>query len=334
MEIKKALTFRASSIGDCLMGAYLLNNVHAEFPQAKLAIVVGSKGAMIRDLLGDYPWIEVVEANRRSISALWRLWRTYRGSDVVVTQYAGKMGGAFSMPSKVMARILARKGGLVGFSDASRFNGFLYDRIVPFEGRAAPAQMEREALRLAGVTVGIPYPLLTHTSTTEPLLRFGLQAGAYVLVHLFSGSKKRALSPEKNHLLVEVLAQQLPSEVEIVLSGTAQERGAAQMFAEGTRAKVIAQKTTLQEMLTLIQESKSVVAVDTGVAHMTAQLKHPLRVITSCLGAHWWQPEQYGPNPPIEVFTNKNACGGAHQLIDYPPCMNDIDMAQFVQNLL
>src|SRR3989338_3419571 len=97
MKIEKALTFRASSIGDCLMGKYLLENIHAQFPNARLGIVVASRGAMIRDLFATYPWLEVIEANRRSPRSLFYLWRNFRNSDLVMTQYAGKLGGRFGL---------------------------------------------------------------------------------------------------------------------------------------------------------------------------------------------------------------------------------------------
>ena len=58
----KALTFRASSIGDALMAKYLLENVRATHPEARCAIVVAGRSGMIRDLLAAYPWIEVLEA--------------------------------------------------------------------------------------------------------------------------------------------------------------------------------------------------------------------------------------------------------------------------------
>ena len=111
MEIKKALTFRASSIGDCLMGKYLLENIHVQFPSARLGIVVGSRGAMLRDLFAAYPWLEIIEANRRSPSALFSLLKNFYGSDLVITQYAGKPCGRFSFRSKLFARVLAKRGG-------------------------------------------------------------------------------------------------------------------------------------------------------------------------------------------------------------------------------
>lgn len=319
-EIRKALTFRASSIGDCLMGKYLLDNIHAQFPQAKLGIVVGSRGAMIMDLLAAYPYIEVIEANRRSPRALWRLWRQWRGSDLVVTQYAGKSGGKFSLASKLVARLLARD--LIGFADTSVWNKFLYSYLIPFDPQAAPAEMERRALQSIGVPVVVPYPKLAPASEIQTLHRFGLVSGKYVLVHLSSGSKKRGLSPERRRELVAAMVKSNPG-VEVVVTGSKAEKEDALSAAAGTQAKVIAD-ASLQELMALVAESRGVVAVDTGVAHIAAQLGKPLAVLTSCLGAQWWVAGQYGAPPSVRVLTNKAACGSMHELADYPPCLNTI----------
>ena len=65
--VKKALTFRASSIGDALMGKYFLENIHKEFPEAICGLLVGSRGKMLRELFSAYPWLEVWEVNRKKI---------------------------------------------------------------------------------------------------------------------------------------------------------------------------------------------------------------------------------------------------------------------------
>ncbi len=311
-EIKKALTFRASSIGDCLMGKYLLDNVHAQFPNARCGIVVGSRGAMIRDLLADYPWIEVIEANRRSPRALWRLWWRWRGSDIVVTQYAGKPSGTFSLSSKLVGRLLGKT--LIGFKDASAF-GFLYDTLLPFDPMEAPAECERRALAAAGIRVSIPYPTLHATAPAASTRQ--------IVVHLFSGSAKRGLSAERKHALVQALERQLPTDVQILLTGTPGERAQALEAAKGTRASVHTDMT-LQETMALIAASERVVALDTGVAHIAAQLGKPLIVFTSCLGAQWWTLKQYGAPETVRVCTNRAACGGHHAMVDYPPCLNAI----------
>lgn len=324
-EIRKALTFRASSIGDCLMGAYLLDNVHAQFPQAKLGIVVASRGGMIGDLLVAYPYIEVIEANRKSPRALWRLWRQWRGSDLVVTQYAGKPGGRFSFASKIAARLLARRGGLVGFADASRFNALLYDRLLPIGKGCAVAEQDREALRAAGISVSLPFPVLKYAGS-EALSKFSLEPRAFVLVHLFAGNNSRGLSPGKKRELLLSLARELPG-VRLVLSGAAADAQDALDAAEGIpAATVIAGDTTLQELMQIIAHSRAVVSVDTGAAHMAAQLGVPLAVMRTCLGAPWWMPGQYAPDAPISVFEHDQACAEGHIRGDFPPCINGIDM--------
>ena len=185
MNVTKALTFRASSIGDCLMGKYLLENIHTQYPQARLGIVIASRAEVIRDLFTAYPWLEVIEANRRSPSALFSLWRNFHESDLVVTQYAGKRGGKFSFASKLAARILAKRGGLVGFSDASPWNGLFYDQLVPIRPDVAVAERDREALRTAGLSVSLPFPTLEFVRNGAVLTKFNLDADKFIMVHLF-----------------------------------------------------------------------------------------------------------------------------------------------------
>lgn len=325
MEIKKALTFRASSIGDCLMGKYLLENIHIQFPEARLGIVVASRGAMIRDLFAAYEWLEVVEVSRRDPRALWNLWRQWRGSDFVVTQYAGKPGGRFSIWSKLFGRAVARRGGLVGFTDASPWNTALYDILLSFEHSSAPASLERKALKAMDIPVAFPYPTMRHVPMPGIARAFGLRPGRYIIVHVFAGSKARGLRPDKRRELVAALAEKM-SDTRLVLTGGKGDRDEALNIAESVPATVIAGQATLQELMNLMDTSAGVVSVDTGVAHMAAQLCKPLAVLTSCLGSHWWREEQYGKESLIVVFSRANLCVQGHINQDYPICMNGIDM--------
>lgn len=326
MEIKKALTFRASSIGDCLMGKYVLENIREQFPEARLGIVVASRGAMIRDLFAAYPWLEVVEANRRNPRTPFSLLKDFRGSDLVVTQYAGKKGGRFSLASKLAARILAKRGGLVGFSDVSRLNGLLYDRLLPVRSDMAVAEHDREALRTAGILVLFPFPTLEYLDDPTVLGRFGLEEGKYRVVHLFSGSTKRGLHPDKKRDLLVALAKELPADTRLVVSGGASDREEALRAAGDIPATVIAGEATLQEMMNLIKHSRAVVSVDTGMAHIAAQLRTPLVIMRTCLGANWWFPGQYGADASITICSRDSACENGHSAGRYPACMNAIDM--------
>ena len=302
------------------MGKYLLDNVHAQFPQAKLGLVVSSRGGMIRDLLAGSPHIEVIEASRRAPRALWRLWRQWRHSDLVVTQYAGKPGGRFSLASKAMARLLASRGGLVGFEDASFLNAYLYDYVVLAPHAHSPAQDERLALRAAGYEVPVPYPMLANVHAGAAAA-FGLQEGGYILVHIFSGSTKRGLHPDRRRALVAALSG-LPYAV--ILTGTKAERAEAEDAAQGN--KVIAGEASLQETIELVAHAAAVVSLDTGVAHIAAQLRKPVAVVSTCMGLWWWNEEQYGKDATYKVFTNPIHAIPEHELVDFPACQNDIDM--------
>ncbi len=324
MKITKALTFRASSIGDCLMAKYLLDNVHAEFPEARLGIVIASRGGMIRDLLANAPYIEVIETNRRDIRGLFRLWRHFHGSELVVTQYAGKHGGRFGMASKLAARVLARRGGLVGFKDASRWNTFLYDHLLPVRPDHAVAEHEREALRAAGLSVLVPYPQLRVTAQPAVLERFSLQSGRYIVAHFFAGNAGRSISPQKARELIEHLRARFP-ETTIVLSGGAADQATTQTMLDGVSNSVtVAGSASLQDMLQLINSSIGVVSVDTGIAHITAQIGRPLVVMRTCLGPNWWFPEQYGARA-AQQFTREDLCT-PHVSKNYPDCIDKIDM--------
>lgn len=325
-KITKALTFRASSIGDCLMGKYLLENIHEQFPDARLGIVVANRGRMIRDLLAAYPWIEVIEANRRSPRALFFLFKNFYDSDLVVTQYAGKHGGSFGLASKFAAWVLAKRGGLIGFSDASPWNRLLYDKLLPIRVDAAVVEHDREALRAAGLPMPIPFPTLAFVRDEVVLGTFGLTAGKFIIVHFFAGSAKRSASPEKSRELLRALKETLPEDVALVISGSQADRAAAEALSTGLDAKVIAGEASLQEMMNLIADSRGVVSVDTGVAHMAAQLGKPIAVLRTCLGPNWWFKEQYGALASIIVFSCDTACAAGHVVRDYPACINGIDM--------
>jgi len=330
MKVTKALTFRASSIGDSLMGKYLLENIHAQFPDARLGLLVASRGAMIRDLFAAYPWLEVIETNRKDMRGLWRLWKAFRGSDVVVTQYAGKPGGKFSLSSKLFARILAKRGGLAGFSDSWPYNALLYDTFVPLDAREAPAAHERALLKAVGIPVVLTNPELTCLAQKGILERVGVSSGAYVMVHLFAGNLSRGLSPEKRREVVSMLQKNFPDKT-ILVTGVQKERELALAAAEGVpNTRVIAGEVSLQEAMNLIMESSGVVSVDTGMAHMTAQLKKPLVVLATCLGPNWWSPEQYGADRSMFVYTDPDAHPGGHVSQDYPLCINNISLSSIV----
>ncbi len=304
-----------------------------QFPDARLGIVVASRAEMIRDLFRAYPWLEIIEANRRSPRTLFWLWRHFRNSDLIVTQYAGKPGGSFSLWSKLAARVLAKRGGLTGFADVSIWNTVLYDQIVPIQSDVAIIEHERAALRAVGILVPLRFPTLSFVRDDAVLARFKLQAGKYIVAHLFSGSAGRGLHPDKKRELLALLAEKLP-DTSLVISGGQANKVEALRMTEHLTTTIVAGDTTLQELMNIIAHSRGVMSLDTGVAHIAAQLHRPLIVMRTCIGAHWWLPGQYGEHAPVSVFSSDALCTGVgHVYKNYPDCMNAINMQEVSQQV-
>ncbi len=310
------------------MARYVLQNIHEQFPEAKLGLVVASRGEMIRDLCASTPWITVIEANRRNLPSLVRLWKEFHSSDFTVTQYSGKVGGRVGLATKIAARLLTKKGRLIGFKDASAYNDALFDTLLPFRADAPVVEHEREALRAAGIPIAINYPTLPKEINPDSLSARNLTEGGYLIAHFFAGNKGRSLRPEKAHALLASLRAAYGGRYTFLISGSAADRETALYIAEGiSGTHVIAGDASLQEMMALISGSAGVVSVDTGIAHLAAHIGRPLVVLRSCLGPNWWFTESYGPERPIRQHTREEVCT-PHIFRDYPACLDEIDFAK------
>jgi ADP-heptose:LPS heptosyltransferase len=202
-----------------------------------------------------------------------------------------------------------------------------YSRLLPVRSDIAVAEHEREALRAAGLPVSLSFPTLEFVRNASVLTKFSLERGKFVIVHFFAGGAGRSTSIKKSRELLIALRKTLPKDISLVVSGASADRESANAISHGMEVKVIAGDATLQEMMNLIMKSRAVVSVDTGVAHITAQLGKPLVVMRSCLGRNWWFPAQYGKDALITVFSCDNICAGGHFAKDYSDCINAIDMA-------
>lgn len=330
MIVNKAITFRASALGDALNAKYLFDNVHAAYPEARCAIIVSSKASMIRDLLRAHPWIDVVQANHRDLKSLGALWRTYRDSDLVVIPRT-KAGSAFSFLSKIAARLLARRGALIGFVDASRLSLRLYDQVLPRRDTEAPRVSERDVLRAAGIPIAVESVVLEHVPQERLLPRLGLVSKNYIVVHLFAGAGSRGPSQEKRQELIDTLFRYLP-QTPMVLTGTAVDGGAiASLVLPGT-VRVVAGSLSVQELMALMVESACVLSVGSGPSHIASSLGVPTVVLVTCHGVPWVGKEQYGEAALIQVHCNASACINGHDYgRAYPACIETVNTDALAQ---
>ncbi len=309
--MKSALLFKPGSIGDCLMGKYFLEQVRAAHPAVRCTVAVPTRAGMVRDLYAAYPWIEVTDTTSLRLPR----------RDLVVTPYTG---GVFPLRTKLFARLLAKK--LIGFTDRSPLTGFIYDRVLPIASRErAPRLLECDVLAAAGVPVVAERPSFKYVPQPQLLPKLGLTPGGYAVVHLFSGSDARGLSPQKRKDLVETLASGLG--VSLVVTGSPKETETLGPLPHGVQAA----HTTLQELAHLLDHSAAVVSLDTGAGHLAAHLRKPLVVLSSCLGTQWWGKDMYGEGIPAKLFNRADCCQGGHKHEPYPPCLNEIASAGIVE---
>jgi len=324
MTIRKACTFRSSAIGDCLMGKYFLEQIHVRYPEAECSIIVASRADMIRDLLAAYPWLIVREASRRNLRGLWQTLRAMWRCDATLTQYSGR--GQFSTMTKLFARLITRRGGLVGFTDPWKGNAHLYDHLIPLDLKKAFLAHEQNALAALGVPLSSPTLALQCLPDPTVHERFGLSRGSYIILHLFAGTGGRGLTREKRSEYVREVAAAFEGSYTIVLSGSASDRPLAVAAGEGLPVRVLAGETSVQELANLIIGSAAVISVDTGVAHMAAQLGAPLVVMRSCIAYNWWLKEQYGGS--VTVLDRDDLCRDGHIAHKASNCLNHIEAGE------
>ena len=320
-EIKKFLTFRASSIGDALMGKYFLENVHAYAPEAKGFMLVGGRGGMVRDLFHAYPWITVIEANRKSVESLELAWLKLRGCDLTLTQEAER---PFSLPSKIFARLVTKRGGLYGFNDKWFGNRFIYDRIVPFEGERKSDGIiveERKALTLAGIPIASQEFSLKYENDPHVFKRFNVEPRSYILMHLFAGSPGREISQKRRIEIASAVHSAYPNTI-LLTGGKGTERERTDVASLGLpRVRSIAGDTSMKEFINLIANAEVVVSLNTGAGHIASHLKVPT-VIISPQGVEgaWFGESMYGNRP--KILSNKDVDDSAPRDSVHPPSMD------------
>ena len=313
------------------MGKYFLENIHAKFPEAVCGLLVGSRGKMLSELFSAYPWLEVWEVNRRNPLSIFRAMRRFFCSDFTLIQYSENK---FSALSKFFARLVTKRGRLVGFEDGWKFNKLIYDKILPFAGEYKSRGLieeERNALFSLGVPASLKTFSLDFKEDKSVLKKFGLQKDGYIILHFFSGSDSRGLHFLKKREILKAVCERFGGSYELVLTGSENEREAAVKIAEGMFVspsqggpiKIAAGKTSMAALVNLISNSKAVLSLDTGVAHIAGHLEKPLVTLSRCKAfSAWCSPLMYQKN--VSVLCNQIACGGVH-CGKFPKCLNEID---------
>ncbi len=323
LSIKKVLTFRAASLGDALLGKYFLENVHAAYPDAACYLLVSMRGEMVRDLLHAYPWITVLEVNRRNPYSILKALRVLWNTDLTLTQ--GVSSGNFSTFSKFFARVVTKGGGLIGYTDTFPLNRLLYDVLLKTDHEKAVFLHDQDALRAAQIPVVADKLRYEITPDDTVLARFSLAQDAYIVLHLFSGSINRGLSRESMDRITETVTAWAKGKYTVVLTGGKGDQEVLNILGETHGAVSTAGRTSVREMANLIRYAEIVVSVDTGAAHMASGLGKRTIVMRCYQTANWWQEVQY-TNRVTVLTGEKGSTETEIRNQPYPHSLNSISM--------
>lgn len=281
--------FTNGSIGDFLMVLFLMENIHANAADVRLYIVTPRNEQLFTELLAQYPFVSIIRANRHSLSGLARLWR-YRNWCLTPPT-----PGRLPLATKIIARLLAVRGQLVGFDDGAPQNAFLYTMRIAFDFSKLYCDALLDLLPALGFTRMRERPSFIFDAVPQVLSRYGLTPQTYVVLHPFGSAKVRSILGDELRQLVEYIVRTTEG-VQVVISGSSADKMHIPQNL-GPRVMVIAGDVSILELATLIKESALYIGVDTGITHLAATLGTKSFVIAH-EGAANWLP-YYNPNATI-----------------------------------
>ncbi|MBX9906621.1 hypothetical protein K2X96_01835 [Patescibacteria group bacterium] len=296
------LYFLNGAIGDFLMVLFLMENIHKNNTGHRLYIITPRNVDFFKALLGAYPYIEVLEGNRNTVTTL--ALKFFLKRNICITP---PTPGSLPLATKVIARLLSLRGSLIGFDDGRVINRALYTHLIPFNIDKLYCELILDILLPLGFQKKQDTPYLVHTPMPDVLKRLGLKKSEYIILHPFASSPIRSILGEELVALVDYIQRSAPH-MRIVLSGSKQD---TLQIPESLFQKtcVIAGDVSVPELATLIDSSKLYVGVDTGITHLASVLKAPSLVVAHN-GASNWLP-YYNENS-IVIYQIKDDNSDVH----------------------
>lgn len=280
---KSVLVIKPSSLGDVVHTLPAVSALKKLWPDAQFRWLVNPEWS---PLLEGNPDLEEVlifpRDSFRGVLGPLRLWRWARefgpsSSSDLVLDFQGLLRSA------LIGRFCCRSRGeehacFYGLSDAREGAGFFYDRAVPVRPTQHAVDRYLAMARAFGADVDVPLQWRLPSGRLPEDFEKGTP---YVLVHPFSRGQGKSLS---NHELRALCDGLKPCRV--VVAGRSTE--AVQQFG----VEDWLNRTTLLEMVALLQNAAWVISVDSGPMHIAAALSDRLVSIHK-----WSDPQRVGPYP-------------------------------------
>lgn len=282
-DYKSVFLVKPSSLGDIvhtLPAAHFIKQAH---PDLLLRWVCNPEWMPL--LEGNADLAEVIPFPRSDFSRVSRLHKLFSWARGLHTSTREQPEIALDFQGLLRSALICQVRGVkpvIGLSDAREGATFFYKHAVEVNPKDHAVDRYLALVRALGIETpaeGITFPLPQGTRPEGAPL-----SGTYLLFHPYSRGQGKSLSHEAIQALCDCLAPH-----PVVLAGKTPDAAPVQ----GSHVTTLLNRTSLPELLWLIQNAHACVSVDSGPMHMAAAVQDRTLAIHT-----WSNPRQVGPYNP------------------------------------
>lgn len=318
----RVLLVQMGHLGDVILMLGVLPSVRRVFPDAELDVLCGSWS---RPLLEGHGEIHTLETLDHPMLARGRPWgerlRRYVQDRCRVRCWLADRGHAVALemrayfPNSLPLLSGASPAWVCGFGTGGF--GHCADAVVPWREEVHETDHFLDVVRASSqdpqVALQVSTPSLSHLLEDRLDEALELLSGEpHAIVHPGAGNPAKLWDI---HGWRRVVAGLETRGLRVAVTGSAEERPLAEAVSRGSRAAVLAGRTTLPQLVRLVHGSQGVLAVDSLAAHLGGASGQPTVVLANGIESMiQWRP--LGPrvrmlmNPvPCAPCYRKNGCG-------------------------
>lgn len=293
-EFERILIIKPSSFGDVIHALPVLNGLRERYPRARISWLVANSCA---GLLEGHPALdEAIRFDRKRYGLLGRNpWASYEFAEFVRWLRERRFDLVVDLQGLFRSGFMASATGArhrIGFANAREFGWVFYNHRVgvpdPDMHAVERNYLFARPLGFADVPIRFNLPVRADAlaSVRSLLGQSGVGPGeGYVVVG--PGTRWETKQWPAEHFSAAIGRISVEHGLPIVLTGMVEEREIADRVAAGAGGRVVnlAGRTSLQEMIALIDGARAVLMHDSGPMHLATALNKPLVAI-------------YGPTSP------------------------------------
>jgi heptosyltransferase-1 len=284
VPFKNVLIVKPSSLGDVVRATPIVEGLHHRYPGAMIHWLVRPDCA---EVLRDLPHLTgIIEFDRRNLGRLGRSWRATADFVKLVSLLREKhfdivldMQGLFR---SAFLSWLTRAGICVGFANAREGASFFYTHKISIEQKEHIVESLWRFADALGFgeqekTAALPVSRTACDSAKALLARHNLAPNQYVLFLVGGTEVSKRWPAERYGELASLISKTYDLPVVLVGAGSTEAELAAQVevTCNGNVVNLV-DKTTLSQVMAILQQAKLTIGNDSGPLHIAATFSVPL----------------------------------------------------------